>query len=114
MQYRNVDNWKTEMKKISRERNLDIQDVQQRYVLEEFAERIGASKYAEMFVLKGGFVVSTLLGLDTRMTRDLDATYRSTIYDTQEMYRIIQEIVDTQIDSFFEYSLKNLKKAQVK
>ena len=112
MQYRNVDNWKTEMKKIARERNLDIQDVQQRYVLEEFAERIGASKYAEMFVLKGGFVVSTLLGLDTRMTRDLDATYRSTIYDTQEMYRIIQEIVDTQIDSFFEYSLKNLKIAQ--
>jgi hypothetical protein len=112
MRYRNVANWKTEMKKIALERSLDIQDVQQRYVLEEFAERIGASKYADMLVLKGGVVVSTLLGLDTRMTRDLDATYRSTIYNVEEMREIIQEVVNTQTESFFEYSLENLMVAQ--
>lgn len=113
MEYRNIDNWKTQMKKIAKERNLDVQDVQQRYVLEEFAEKIGVSKYADMFVLKGGFVVSTLLGLDTRMTRDLDATFRSTIYNIEDMRGIIQEVVNTQMDSFFEYSLGKLKVVQV-
>lgn len=113
MKYRNVDNWKTQMKKIARDRNLDVQDVQQRYVLEEFAEKIGVSKYADMFVLKGGSVVSTLLGLDTRTTRDLDATYRSTIYDVEDMKDIIQEVVNKQTESFFDYSLSKLKVAQV-
>lgn len=74
MKYRNVENWKTEMKKLAKLKKLDIQDVQQRYVLEEFAEKISLSKYNKMLVLKGGFVVSTLLGLDTRMTRDIDVT----------------------------------------
>lgn len=32
MKYRNAENWKTEMKKISASRGLNIQDVQQRYV----------------------------------------------------------------------------------
>lgn len=78
MKFRNVDNWKTEMKKISTSRGLNIQDVQQRYVLEEFAEKIGSSNYKHLLILKGGFVISTILGLDTRMARDLDVTCRST------------------------------------
>ncbi len=45
MKYRNVENWKTEMKKLAKLKKLDIQDVQQRYVLEEFAEKISLSKY---------------------------------------------------------------------
>lgn len=45
MKFRNADNVKTEMKKIAISRRLDIQDAQQRYVLEEFAEKIGSSKY---------------------------------------------------------------------
>lgn len=33
MEFRNIDNWKTIMKKIAKEKNLDVQDVQQRFVL---------------------------------------------------------------------------------
>jgi len=101
MKFRNADNWKTEMRKIASARGLDIQDVQQRYVLEEFAEKIGSSKYKHMMILKGGFVVSTLLGLDTRMTRDLDVTVRSTVYSLKEMENILYEILKTETDCFF-------------
>lgn len=113
MKYRNVENWKTEMKKLAKLKKLDIQDVQQRYVLEEFAEKISLSKYNKMLVLKGGFVVSTLLGLDTRMTRDIDVTCKSTIYSLEEMENILQTIVETKSESFFDYSIDRVIEAQI-
>lgn len=100
------------MRKIAASRRLDIQDVQQRYVLEEFAEKIGLSKYNQTFILKGGFVVSTLLGLNTRMTKDLDVTYKSPVYSLEEMESILNEILKTETDCFFCYTLDNIKKAQ--
>lgn len=113
MKYRNVENWKTEMKKLAKLKKLDIQDVQQRYVLEEFAEKISLSKYNKMLVLKGGFVVSILLGLDTRMTRDIDVTCKSTIYSLEEMENILQIIVETKSESFFDYSIDRVIEAQI-
>lgn len=38
--------------------------MQQRYILEEFARKISASKYRDSIILKGVFVVSALLGID--------------------------------------------------
>lgn len=113
MKYRNIDNWKTEMKKLAKLKKLDIQDVQQRYVLEEFAEKISLSKYSNMLVLKGGFVVSTLLGLDTRMTRDIDITCKSTIYSLDEMKTILQEVIETKSESFFDYSIGRVVESQI-
>lgn len=113
MKYRNVENWKTEMKKLAKSKKLDIQDVQQRYVLEEFAEKISLSKYSNMLVLKGGFVVSTILGLDTRMTRDLDVTCKSTVYSLEEMKRILQEVIETKTESFFDYTIDYVIESQI-
>lgn len=112
MEFRNIDNWKTQIKKKAKERGLDIQDVQQRYVLEEFVCKISASKYREQLVLKGGFVVSTLLGLDTRMTRDIDVTCNTTIYTESDVKKMIEEITITPTNSFFQYSVESIKKAQ--
>lgn len=92
MEFRNIDNWKTIMRKIAKEKNLDVQDVQQRFVLEEFAEKIGASEYSDILIFKGGFVVSTLLGLDTRMTRDLDVTCNSILYNEEQVRDILLTI----------------------
>lgn len=112
MEFKNIDHWKTTMKKIAKERKLDIQDVQQRYILEEFAQKISASKYKELLVLKGGFIVSTLLGLDTRMTRDLDLTCRTTIYKEDTIKEILLEVINTPHPTFFEYSLDHIRPAQ--
>lgn len=105
MKYKNIDSWKNEMKRISLEKQLDIQDVQLRYVMEEFAIKISKSNYSNMLVIKGGFVVSTLLGLDTRMTRDIDMTCRSKVFTKEEITDILMGIVNVETNSFFEYKL---------
>lgn len=74
--------------------------------------KIGSSPYGDRLILKGGFIVSTLLGMDTRTTRDLDVTCRTTIYDISEMENIVKKVLKTPSDSFFEYELADIKQAQ--
>lgn len=85
MKHKNIDSWKHQMRSFSHQYNLDIQEVYQRFILEEFAQMISHSKHKEQFIIKGGFVVSALLGFQTRMTRDIDATYKSIIYSQEEI-----------------------------
>lgn len=87
--------------------------MQQRYILEEFARKISASRYRDSIILKGGFVVSALLGIDERKTRDIDFTFNSTIYDEEQVRSIIGEIITTNIQSFFDYELISIKEEQV-
>lgn len=112
MKILNIDSWKHKMKKYSEDLELDIQEVYQRFILEEFAHKISYSDYKEQFIIKGGFVVSTILGFETRMTRDIDLTYSSTIYSDDEIKAIINNVIKAPYDSVFNYTITNIKKAQ--
>ncbi|WP_242837002.1 nucleotidyl transferase AbiEii/AbiGii toxin family protein [Dehalobacter restrictus] len=48
----------------------------QNYMLERLLERISLSKYHPNLILKGGFLISAIVGLDTRATMDLDTTIK--------------------------------------
>lgn len=113
MQFTSIDQWKSKIRQLAKQNKVDVQDMQQRYILEEFARKISASKYRDSIILKGGFVVSALLGIDERKTRDIDFTFNSTIYDEKQIRGIIEEIIETDIQSFFEYELISIKEEQV-
>lgn len=113
MKYTSVDQWKSKMKRLSDINNIDVQAMQQRYILEEFARKISKSKHKNSIVLKGGFVVSALLGIDERKTRDIDFTYNSTIYSIDEIRCIIEDICSTDTDSFFNYEIASISEEQL-
>ena len=48
----------------------------QNFMLERFLERVSVSKYQDFFILKGGFLIAAMVGLDSRATMDMDATIR--------------------------------------
>lgn len=87
--------------------------MQQRYVLEEFAQKIGRSRYKDSIILKGDFVVSAILGIDERKTRDIDFTYNSTIYNINQVKEILEDIILVDTDSFFDYKIVNIKEEQL-
>lgn len=113
MKYTSIDQWKSKMKRLSDINNIDVQAMQQRYILEEFARKISKSKHKNSIVLKGGFVVSALLGIDERKTRDIDFTYNSTIYSIDEIRCIIEDICSTDTDSFFNYEIASISEEQL-
>ena len=50
------------------EKHISAQLVMQNYMLERLLERISLSPYKNNFILKGGFLISAIVGLDTRAT----------------------------------------------
>ncbi|WP_277489861.1 MULTISPECIES: nucleotidyl transferase AbiEii/AbiGii toxin family protein [unclassified Breznakia] len=44
-------------------------------MFERFLERLSFSKYKENFVIKGGCLLSSIMGLDMRTTNDIDMIY---------------------------------------
>lgn len=67
-----VQKLKDKLKNISREKNVDFNSVMRLYMYERFIERLSKSKYKDNFILKGGFYLSTLFGIDKRDTMDVD------------------------------------------
>ena len=108
-----MDAWKSAMKAFAKHSNVSVADMQQRYILDEFASKIGESPYRDSLVLKGGFIVSNLLGIDSRTTKDIDMTFNSIIYDEKQIRSILEDIIDVQNDTFFRFEIQSIKAGQV-
>ncbi len=67
---------KAYIKNMAKEKNISAQLVLQNYMLERLLERISVSNYHDNFILKGGFLLAAMVGLDTRATMDMDATIK--------------------------------------
>ena len=57
--------------------NIRPQAVLQTLMFERFLERLSRSPYRDHFVIKGGALISVILGVALRTTMDLDATLMS-------------------------------------
>lgn len=64
------------LKNLSRKNSIEAQVLLQNYMMERFLERISLSEYRDMFILKGGMLVTSLVGLGSRTTFDIDTTIR--------------------------------------
>lgn len=56
--------------------NLNHYELLQRYMFERVLERISVSKYNSNFILKGGLLLSAMLGIQSRSTRDMDISIK--------------------------------------
>lgn len=64
------------IKNLAKEKHISAQPVMQNFMLERLLERISISRYQQNFILKGGFLIAAMVGLDTRATMDMDATIK--------------------------------------
>ena len=75
------------------------------FIMERFLERISISKYRDNFILKGGMLVASMVGLETRATMDIDATLRSQELSKERASEIVKEIIAVGIDDGVSFSL---------
>ncbi|MBD8945846.1 MAG: nucleotidyl transferase AbiEii/AbiGii toxin family protein [Clostridiales bacterium] len=78
----------------------------QNYMLERLLERISISEYHDNFILKGGFLLAAMVGLDTRATMDMDATIKGLPVTKEAISEMFAEICKIHIDDDinFEFS----------
>jgi len=80
------------IKKKAAENQISAQLVMQNYMMERLLERISLSKYQRNFILKGGFLIAAIVGLDTRATMDLDTTIKGFPLNHDSIHSIFNEI----------------------
>ena len=94
------------------EKHISAQLVMQNYMLERLLERISLSPYRDNFILKGGFLISAIVGLDTRATMDLDTTIKGFTLTHDAIRQIFEEICEIHIEdnvSFTVYSVSDIR-----
>ena len=86
---------KAVIKNIAKEKHISAQIVMQNFMLERLLERISVSKYQQNFILKGGFLIAAMVGLDTRATMDMDATIKRLTVNEQTIREMFEDMIPT-------------------
>lgn len=95
---KNVMSFKAIINNIAKENKVSAQSVLQTYMLERLLERISLSKYKDNFILKGGMLISAMLGIDSRTTMDMDTTIKGIALTEENVSNIMKEICNIKID----------------
>lgn len=61
---------------MAKKKSINAQILLRNYMMERLLERIALSSYKDNFVLKGGMLVSSLVGVESRSTVDMDTTIK--------------------------------------
>lgn len=83
---------KDKIKNLALKNHIPAQAVLQNFMLERLLERISVSKYKETFVLKGGMLIASMVGISNRTTMDMDATLRGYPLSEETIRVVFSEI----------------------
>lgn len=89
--------------------NVPAELVRRYYVLEKILELISTSKYKEKFMLKGGFLIGSYIGLKNRTTVDIDASIRNMDLTKVEISNIFQELFETPTKDGIKFRIVSIK-----
>jgi len=96
------------IRNISKKTGVNPNSLLQMCLFEGILEKLSKSKYSENFILKGGLLISSLIGVDMRSTMDMDTTVRGIPLNEDSISNILNEILAIEIDADIEYNLIKL------
>ena len=99
---------KGRIKNVAKQNGSDLITLLRIYMMERFLERITYSKYKDDFIVKGGILVTSMIGVSMRSTMDIDTTIRNFDLTKEETTRIINEIKDISLDDHIEFILNDV------
>ena len=96
---------KDKIKNLSGGNSLKAQTLIRKYVMERFLARVAKSKYQNNFILKGGMLISAIVGEDARSTMDIDTTVQSLPLTDEDIQKIINEIASIDLGDNLTFTL---------
>ena len=93
------------IRSMAEKKNLRAQEILQMFLFERVLERLANSVYKNNFILKGGLLISPMIGISERTTMDMDTTVRGIQMDEDEIIKVIKEIISVDVGDgiVFEY-----------
>lgn len=93
----------------AKELKIPAQIMMQNYLIECFLERLSKSEYANYFIIKGGILIASLVGLNHRTTMDIDVTVKNIPLKENEITKIISYVCSVSNDDDFTFHLDRVE-----
>ena len=94
-------------KNLALKNNITPNEVLQNYMFERVLERLSMSKYKNNFILKGGLLLSSIMGIKTRTTMDMDTCIKGINLTEEQLYRVLNEILNIDINDGIKFEIRN-------
>ena len=110
MKTRNAMQLKSFIKTRAIELNLRPQQMLHTYYMECFVNRLAHSNYVDNFILKGGYLISNLIGFQARTTMDVDTTVKNFPIDESAMTAALTHVCQVPVEDDFTFELDHLER----
>lgn len=95
-------------KELATKSGLTHLELYQRFMFERILERISLSKYNNNFILKGGLLLSAMLGIESRSTRDMDISVKGIDVSEEKMVQVLNEILSMDINDGVKFEVVDI------
>ncbi len=93
---------------MSKKNNIVGNTVLQNFMMERLLERISVSKYKDNFILKGGFLIASMVGIELRSTLDMDTTIKGLPITKKNIEEILNEILSIDLEDNVTFKINNV------
>ena len=100
--------FKAKVNNYAKRNHLPAQVVLQNVMFERFLERLSRSEHQDKFVIKGGMLISAIVGLDTRITMDLDTTLRRLALTEEKVKETVNEICSIDLEDDVSFRINSV------
>ena len=80
------------------------------YMMERFLERLSVSSYKNKFIIKGGILVTSMIGVALRATMDIDTTIKNLNLSEEDIRNVITKICEIDLQDDVQFKIKQLSR----
>ena len=96
------------IRNLSREKSADAQLLMRNYMMERFLERLAQSEYRDNFIIKGGILVTAMIGVAHRSTMDIDTSMKNLNLSAEDALRVVDQVKDIDLDDGVSFEVKDV------
>jgi predicted nucleotidyltransferase component of viral defense system len=99
---------KGRIKSVAKQNNADARTLMRIYMMERFLERLAQSEYRDNFIIKGGILVTAMIGVAHRSTMDIDTSMKNLNLSAEDALRVVNRVKDIDLDDGVSFDVKDV------
>ena len=99
---------KGRIKSVAKQNNADARTLMRIYMMERFLERLAQSEYRDNFIIKGGILVTAMIGVAHRSTMDIDTSMKNLNLSAEDALRVVNQVKDIDLDEGVSFEVKDV------